>query len=146
MPARSSDYWASAVSVTARSTSITAPVSRPSGLVPEDEDPGVPDRPRFEQAERLRGRGLAKQSLAASEHDREHHQPELVDEVVLDQHLDERGAAGDEELARDLLLELRDFGGDVAVKPRRVAPRQLLQGRRDDVLRHRVHLVEIGRA
>ena len=35
--------------------------------------------------------GLAEEPLAAAEHDREHHQPQLVDEVVLDQRLRRAG-------------------------------------------------------
>ena len=52
---------------------------------------------------------VAEEALAAAEQDREDHQPQLVDEVVLDQPLDQLGAAGDEDDAVDLALQLRDL-------------------------------------
>src|SRR5207245_2631929 len=41
---------------------------------------------------------VAEEALAGAEHDREDHQPQLVDEVVLEQRLHELTAAGDQEL------------------------------------------------
>src|SRR4051812_39224974 len=138
---RNSNCWRNAVSATARSTSATAPVLRLRGLVGEDDDAVLADRPGLDEAERLRRGGVAEEPLALPEDGRKHHQPQLVDEVVVDQRLDEHRAAGDQNLAGYLLLEPYDFLGHITLEPRRVAPRKVLQRRRDDVLRHRVHLV-----
>src|SRR5204863_4545070 len=102
-----SSCWTSAVSATAWCTSGTTPPSRGSRFEPGDDDAGVADRPRLEQAERLRGLRVPEESFAAAEHHRKHHQPELVDEVVVDQRLNQRCAAGDEDVALGLLLQLR---------------------------------------
>src|SRR4051794_1447113 len=134
----SSSSWTNAVSETASSTSAT---SRRNRLVSDDDHAVVAYRPRFEQAERLGRRGVAEEALAVTEHHGIHHQPELVDEILVDQRTDEGRAARDEDLALRVFLQLRDFVGDVAFDPARVVPRQRLQRRGDDVLRHRVHLV-----
>src|SRR4029077_1393228 len=48
---------------------------------------------------------LAEEPLPAPEHDRVDHQPELVDQIVLDQRLHELSAARDENVPVDLLLQ-----------------------------------------
>ena len=53
--------------------------------------------------------GLAEQALARAEHDREDDQPQLVDQVVLDQRAHERVAGVHDDLPVYLLLELRDL-------------------------------------
>ena len=109
---------------------------------PVDEDGhAVADDLRVDEPQRLLVARLAEEALAASEHDGEDHQPELVDEVVLDQRLHEPGAAVDDDVAVLLLLQLRDFLHDVALQHRRVVPLGLIQGRGDDVLGHVVELV-----
>src|SRR6266581_3127640 len=52
---------------------------------------------------------LREEALAAPEDDREHHQAQLVDEVVLDQRLHELGAAVDHDVPVLLLLQLGDL-------------------------------------
>ena len=91
----------------------------------------------------VRGKPSPKQALAGAENDREDHEPVLVDEVVLAQGPDQVAAAGDEDVSRHLLLELRDLAGDVAADHRRVLPRGIGVGERgrDDVLGHAVHLL-----
>ena len=58
---------------------------------------------RVDEPQRLLVARLAEEALAASEHDREDHQPQLVDEVVLEQRLHELGAAVDDDVAVVLL-------------------------------------------
>ena len=67
-----------------------------------------------DEAHRLLVAGLAEEAPAGPEHDREDHQPQLVDEVMLDQRAHELVAGVDEDLAADLLLQLRDLA-----RPRR---------------------------
>src|SRR5262249_38488297 len=66
---------------------------------------------------------------------------ECVDEVVLDQRLRELRAAVNDDVALELLLELRYFLDDVATEDGRVVPLGALEGGGDHVLRHRVELV-----
>src|SRR5215831_14114512 len=58
----------------------------------------------------------AKEALAVSEHDRVDLQPQLVDEVVLNERAQELEAAGDDDIPVELLLQLRDFGHHVALE------------------------------
>src|SRR5439155_1351319 len=55
--------------------------------------------------------------------------------------LDELGASRDQDVSVELLLQLADLFGEVAVDHRRVVPLGVLQRRRDDELRNRVHLL-----
>ncbi len=109
-------------------------------LVDLDRDP-VAHQLGVRQAERLLVGRLAEQALAAAQYDGEDHQPQLVDEIVLEQRVNQLGASGDQDHAVDLVLQLLDLLDDVAAEDRRVVPVGLLQRRRDHVLRHRVHLV-----
>src|SRR6266508_3973781 len=84
---------------------------------------------------------VAEQPLAGAEHDREDHEPKLVDEVVLDQRLHEPGAAVHDDVAVLLLLQLRDLIDQVAGEHSRVGPLRVTQRRRHDVLRHGVELI-----
>src|SRR6478672_9100747 len=84
---------------------------------------------------------VRKETLAAAEDRREHHQPELVDEVVLEQRIDERAAARDQDRPFGLVPELLQPAYDVARDDRRVLPLRIGQPVRDDVLRVVVELV-----
>ena len=68
----------------------------------------------FESAsfKRLLVRRVAEEALAATENHREHHQTQLVHEIVLDERLHEPGAAGDEDDAVHVVLQLRDLFDD----------------------------------
>ena len=61
-----------------------------------------PDGHGVDQAHRLLVAGLAEQPLAGAEHDREDEQPQLVDQVVLDQRPRELVAGVDDDLAVEL--------------------------------------------
>ena len=95
----------------------------------------------LDEAKRLLVARLAEEPLARSEDDREDHHAQLVDEVVLDQRLHELGAAVDDDVGVDIVLELGDLGRDVALEHGGVVPLGLVERRGDDVLRHRVELV-----
>ena len=84
-------------------------------LIDQDRD-AVADDLRVDEAQRLLVARLAEEALARAEHDREDHQPKLVDEVVLDQRLHELHAAVHDDVAVHLLLELRDLLGEVAAR------------------------------
>src|SRR5207248_1438735 len=84
---------------------------------------------------------LAEETLAAAEHDREHHQPQLVDEVALDQGLGQLGAAVDDDVAVVPFLQLRHLPVEIAFQNTRVVPFGTLECRGDDMLRQRVELV-----
>src|SRR5205809_3079310 len=60
--------------------------------------------------------------LSAAGHDREHHQAQLVDEVVVDQPLHQGGAPGDKDGPAVPLLQLADLLREVALNERRVVP------------------------
>ena len=76
-------------------------VRRPPGvsdaLVGEDGD-AVTDGLGVDEAHGFLVAGLAEEARAGPEHDREDLQPQLVDEVVLDQRARELGAAEDDDL------------------------------------------------
>src|SRR5947207_8143917 len=77
---------------------------------------------------------LSEQALAAAEHDREDHQPVLVDKAVLLQAVDQAAASRHQDVAAGLRLQPGDLGGDVAPDHLGVVPRGLvvLQRRGDD--------------
>src|SRR5260370_18234872 len=60
--------------------------------------------------------GLAEQALADLEGDREDLQPQLVDQVVLDQRAYELKAAGDDDVPVYVLLQRRDLVKHVALE------------------------------
>ena len=60
-----------------------------------EEGDAVTEGLRVDQAQRLPVAGLAEEARAGPEHDREDLQPQLVDEVVLDQRASELEAGGD---------------------------------------------------
>src|SRR5260370_21569183 len=78
--------------------------------------------------------GLAEQALADLEGDREDLQPQLVDQVVLDQRAYELKAAGDDDVPVYVLLQRRDLVKHVALEDCRVVPGGIGEGRGHDVL------------
>src|SRR6201982_2614504 len=78
--------------------------------------------------------GLAEQALADPEGDREDLQPQLVDQVVIDQRAYELKAAGDNDVPVYVLLQRRDLVKHVALEDCRVVPGGIGEGRGHDVL------------
>src|ERR687892_2865919 len=114
-----------------------------------ERERSVPDvaRPlvrRHHDAGRGRGRigelqprgwgAVAEDPLSGSEHDREDHEPELVYEIVLEQRLDQVGAAMHLDLRPFLLLDLRHRLGGVALEQGRVVPLDPVERPRGHVL------------
>src|SRR5919204_2085199 len=91
-------------------------------LVDEDGD-AVADDLRVDEAQALLVARVAEEPLPIPEHDREDHQPELVDEVVLEERLHEPGTPVDDDVALLLPSQLRDLLRDVSPEDRRVVPR-----------------------
>jgi hypothetical protein len=84
---------------------------------------------------------LRERPLAATDHHREHHRAQRVDEVVLDQRVHERGAASHQDRPAVLLLQLSDLLGDVAPDQGRVVPLERVLKRRGDDVRKSVTAV-----
>ena len=108
-PATSSPPAPPSRASTSRPTSPKAgavrPLGVPDGLVGEDGD-AVTDGLGVDEAHGFLVAGLAEEALAGPEHDREDLQPQLVDEVVLDQRARELEAGGDDDFPVELLLQL----------------------------------------
>src|SRR5689334_20108623 len=83
-------------------------------LRPEDQNHRLAGLPGLDVLHRLRRVGVREHALAGTEHDREDHQVQLVDEVVRHQPVDELRAARDEDVALELLFQLADLLGQVA--------------------------------
>jgi TrwC relaxase len=94
----------------------------------------VVNRAGADQAQGFLVAGLAEEPLACPEDDRVDHQPQLVDEVVLDQRVQELEAGGDDDVPGYLLLQFRDRVHDVALEDRRVIPLGILESGGHDVL------------
>src|SRR5919204_3180102 len=124
-------------------SSIVATESLPAvgGRLVDQDLHSVADGLDVGEAERLLVARLAKHPLAGAEEDREHHQAQLADQILVDQRLDQRRAAVDDDVAVDLVPQPRNLLADVAPDHGRVGPLRILQGARDDVLRHLVELV-----
>src|SRR5207253_10403628 len=110
---------------------VLAPVSQNRHAVGERRSLG--------ELQPLRLARVAEQALARSQQDREDHEPQLVHQVLLDQRLNEVGAAGDQDVALVLIPQLAYLVRDVTANDGRVVPLRFVERRRDDVLRHRVH-------
>src|SRR5262245_53531236 len=115
--------------------------ARLGGATVGEDEHAVSDGSRVDQLESLGVARFAEQTLAAPEHDREHHQPELVDEISLQERLHERGAAVHDDVSVVLFLQPPDTLVEVAFEHSGVAPVGVLERRRDHVLGHRVELV-----
>src|SRR6266566_7620366 len=78
--------------------------------------------------------GLGEKALADPEYDWVDHQPQLVDEIVVEQCVQELEAAGDDDVAGYVLFQSRSLTDHVALEHRRVVPSGMLEGRGDNVL------------
>src|SRR5206468_6760559 len=94
------------------------------------------------KAERTRHGPVAEQPLARANDDRKDPQAELIDEVVLQQRLDQVGAAGHVNFASGLSFEPRDGPCGVPGQQRGVVPFHPVKRSRGDVL---LHAVQLGR-
>jgi len=102
-------------------------VWRPLGVSDElvgKEGEAVTDDLGVDEAQGFLVAGLAEQALAGPEHDRVDEQPQLVDEVVLDQRAPELIAGVDDDVPGYLLLQLRDRSGLTRKRTRMPARRQ----------------------
>src|SRR5215210_7091185 len=124
-----------------RSSWHRAPALLPRPLVDQDQHAVGPDRLRLREAPVDPFARLAEQLPPRAEDDREDHQMELVDEVVLQELLHEPEAPRYLDDPVGLLFQLRDLVDDVALDHLRVVPLRVRDRRGDDVLRHRVELV-----
>src|SRR5580704_15325252 len=104
-------------------------------------DEPVTGGPAAGEAEWLFAARLAEQALAGPDHDGEDEQPQLIDEVVLEQRAPELVAGVDDDVPVHVLLQPGDFLDHVALQDRHVGPRGVLEGRGHDVLRHAVQPV-----
>src|SRR5215469_2166406 len=95
----------------------------------------------MDKAQRLLVAGLAEKARSIPEYHREDHEPQLVDEVMLDQRAYELITRVHKDFTANLLLQLRDLAHRVAVEDRRVGPFGIFQSGGHDVLGHAVQLV-----
>jgi len=72
----------------------------------------------------LAGR-LAEEAFARAQHDREEHQADLVDQIMLKQRAHQLVAGVNDDVPGHLLLQLTDLGRHVARQHGRVGPRGL---------------------
>src|SRR5438876_1094468 len=109
------------------------PLGVPDRLVGEVGDAAL-EGLGVEEAHGFLVAGLAGQALAGPEGDREDLQPQLVDQVVLDQRAYELKAAGDDDVPVYVLLQRRDLVKHVALEDCRVVPGGMFEGRGHHVL------------
>src|SRR5215470_677141 len=103
----------------------------------QDIRAGLPRLGQFEV-----GAGAGKQPLARAEHDGVHHQAVLVHQAEFGQRVHQRRAPGDQDVALVPVLEPGHLGRQVGARDDRgVGPGRPGERGRDDVLRHRVHLL-----
>ncbi len=95
-------------------------------LIDEDRHT-VADHFRVDQPQRLLVARAVEEAFAGAEDDREDHQAQLVDEVVLDEGLHEPRAAVDDDVAVSFLPQLPDLLHDVALQHGRVVPVGVLE-------------------
>src|SRR4051794_30425464 len=72
-----------------------------AGALVDQDLHAVADRLRLGETERFLVARLAEEPLARPQHNREHHQPQLVHEIVLEQSLNERRTAVNDDVAVD---------------------------------------------
>src|SRR5919197_381013 len=89
--------------------------------------------------QRGRRQAVLEKPLPAAEDHRVDHQAVFVYELMPSQGLNQLGAAGNQNVAAGLLLELGHLVDNVAAQDRGVVPVCFLQRTGDDVLRHRIH-------
>src|SRR5271154_3356715 len=109
------------------------PLGVPDRLVGEVGDAAL-EGLGVEEAHGFLVAGLAEQALADPGGGREDLQPQLVDQVVLDQRAYELKAAGDDDVPVYVLLQRRDLVKHVALEDCRVVPGGIGEGRGHDVL------------
>src|SRR5438132_10839295 len=80
-------------------------------------------------------RALAKETLSGSQGDRVNLEPELVDQIVLEQRLNQVAASVHLELGAVCLLELLDLADDIAVDGYGLLPSGADRAVRDDLSR-----------
>src|SRR4029453_17578382 len=96
-----------------------------SGVADElvsEEDEAATNALSVHEAHGLLVAGLAEEALASPEHDGEDDQPQLVDQVVLQERATQLIAGRDDDLPVELALQLGDLGDPIAVEDRRVVP------------------------
>src|SRR2546430_11064250 len=103
---------------------------RPIGL--DGDAPG--SGPRVDQVERDVRTGIGEQSRALADDDGIGEQVELVDQVVGEQPSDEGTAAGHQQCAVLMRLQITDRRGDVAVPDSRARPLRVGEAGRFDAL------------
>src|SRR4051794_24340572 len=106
---------------------IGRPLCLPDELVGE-EDEAATNGVGVNEVHGLFAAGLIEEALAGPEHDREDDQPQLVDQVMLDQRAPELVARGDDDLSVQLLLQPRDLLHHIAAEDRRVVSEELVAG------------------
>jgi hypothetical protein len=110
---------------------------RAHGFVDEDLDAVPYDRGR-PQSHALLRRGASEEALPLPEDHRIDDEPELVQEIMLEESLHQRGAAVNDDGSAVPLAQAADFLHEVTAEDRRVAPLGRAQGRGDDVFGHAV--------
>src|SRR5580765_4571548 len=93
-----------------------------ASLVDLELDAVGPERPALDEPQLQPVDSVGEEPPPATEDCGEDHQPQLVDEVCREQCPDQGSAAGDEDGAVRVVLELRDRGDDVAGEDGRVLP------------------------
>src|SRR4051812_31925619 len=111
-------------------------------LEPLNHDAGSGDL-GVQQPERRRQRSAGEEPLARGEHEGEGPEPDLIDEVVLQQRLDQVAAARYLNLTLAIPLEPTYIGDDIA-NDRGILPLGAAQGARRDHFGHRVQLERDG--
>src|SRR5215831_18883817 len=121
------------VPVSAIAVILASRARRSGGLVGE-EDHAVADRLRVDEMQGLLVAGLAEEARPVAEHDGEDLQPQLVDEVVLQQGVHKPEAGGHDDFSAEALLQVGDLLENVALQDRRVVPAGIFERRGHDVL------------
>src|SRR3990172_1408289 len=115
-----------------------APICPYSGFPPRSNRWYVPPLPLVTDSTCLSATGTVPLALAGAEHHREDEQPVLVDQVVLQQRLEQFGAAPSVHGPAGLLPEPPDLGDNVALDQTGIVPRDTLEAARHHVLWPRV--------
>src|SRR5512134_3921938 len=92
----------------------------------------------FRHLERRRDRAIGKQPLSNAQRDRIYHQPERIDQIMLDKRLKEITTSPNVQIRPWLLLDFGDLFYNIAVQKHRWLPFARSSGIRGDVLGRRV--------
>ena len=84
---------------------------------------------------------VAEQPLATSQHHGNHHEPVLVDQVMVDERVEQIGAAKEQDVGARRLVQLGDLLGGIVSDDACVLPARPPQALGDDALWERAHLV-----